>query len=208
MTVRIAKDRIYYPKYSGMVSFKHVLLRHWHYPVCVDKGVTLADIVRILKDYDQDTLSIVEELCATTFTKFFDKIDENVEPDCNMSHIRVYKTYNTLDMRIFGGDIEIQDHVRCDGVSTAPDGRSEVWALDLMPWSKIRDLPVVFDNHAEFCIDRNGKCDEPFGTFLVDILFGEFIYALFDELAFFGSPERAAEEHERFQKFIDSIKEG
>lgn len=208
MTVRIAKDGIHYPKDGASVEDGHVLLRHWYHSVCVDKDVTLADIVRILKGYDQGTLSIVEELCGTPFLNFFGEIDEDAEPDCNLSHIRVYKTYNTLDMLAYGGDIEIQDYVRCNGVGKESDGRHEAWALDFMPWSKIRDLPIVLDNHAELWIDHNGKCDKPFGTFLVEISFGEFIYALFDELAFFGSPERRAANHEKLQRSIDSIREG
>ena len=200
--ITLKKDGFYLCDH-GKVLDKETLMTGWHRILSIENGVTLHNLIDCLKEID--AVQTVELLVNCNIEDFFEEVfvdDKN--KDSNLEKIQVSKHFELSE--------EMSDAIYCSGILKRPIKEEHTGieystqGLEFTPWYKIKDLPLEISHEGKFYDGVGSEMTEK--TFSVFIRLGEFLYGLFDELSFFGSPSNRDEQHNSLKKTIEEIKSG
>lgn len=206
-------------EFKKEVEFDFGFLKHWRDELEIEEGVTLADLVKILRQDEDGTLVAIELLTNSQIRSFFDEIEKDGDESsvADLKSIEVYKSLIAFvhDHRIRRGVKEKQWSVRfetnCCGRFKEPQpikgcpGEFDLYAgISGCSWADLKNLPLVLNYK---CLLRQNDLDALEKYKLEEPWFsvGEFFNALTDELCFFGDPENRDAEETRLKEIISTI---
>lgn len=201
---------------TNKITTPDVLLRYWREPVEIGK-VTFKEFLSSLLDLGEYTVYLIECITNHKIWEYIPDFKKKYKKEPNIAYMSISKCFETMDLGKYNDppDVEewLEEAITCSGVSSKlnEDGKPELYGIEFLDWGKLLHLPIVIKDEADLWVEgyKKGKFyPKIYGSYFVTITFGEFINALFDELAFFGSPGNRDEEFEKLKKSIKDIDEG
>lgn len=244
MTITLKKDGFTYDEWVGATrEYKtHQIeglnvIKYWENSITIDEGVTLSDLVEVLKK-DDELATFVEMLTDCNIKNFFPSLDDPIIKDNDfkeppLTAIEMYK-YAEIDNHDKDYDLScFHLHVGCHGRSTEPyidkqfpEHKNFTWAIEMTPWNELKHLPLKLNEKLTLtesnwiaCEPRAIVVNMPEWTSdreldstsnrecICDWTVNEFFNALFNELSFFGSPQHALETKGDLMERMEDVKE-
>jgi hypothetical protein len=201
----------------------------WNSSLKIEEVVTLKDVAVILKNMDNEVLTVVENLCCSNLKDYLAKdLTPKKDPDTHakLKCIEIYKIFekdNYDDINKW----ELTHHTSAHGLgSNWKEGKGNAYAIAYTDWSYLLNLPIKLNTTGTLCTTTwkkvkkhkilNGlsvsdrkhvsyKQEDVETYFTV----GEFFTGLLNELCFFSSPlvrERNVEELKKRLKEVKTAK--
>jgi hypothetical protein len=178
-------------------------------PILIDAGVMLRDLLNIINALEKDTKTFVQGLLLCSVDEFMND-KTNVQLDVIVKKIVVQKTFVSFKNERNVQQMEFD--FNCYGLI---DGDETQFGLEFIPWSSLLDAELVLAEHGEYVVEAppdvmtgellQRKSVDKRTNVTTTITFYEFLIAIFDELCFFGSPERRNEEFKRVEREIKKM---
>lgn len=195
------------------MPFDLEFFKYWRSTIEIVEPVALENIVNIIKNADEDVITLFQMLIQCNFSAFVDEVEKDFKPDKDLNAI-VIKRHTSVKEYKKHKDIDFTDNFICSGRYTNPrqDKHSDhvdfYCALDFTPWYKLKHLPLVIDKNTNITYyDKNYNLVNEIEA-ETDISVSDFFCALFDELCFFGSPGRRDGEMEELKKRAKEVEDG
>lgn len=212
--VKLKKDGFFARKQNAegiwedsKVEFDVGFFQYWRSILEIEGAVTLADLINII---NTDDIVFLEMLTQSSISEFIREMNEEVEDnDSQLVSIEVRKYYEANEYDDFS---TINEAITCSGrykepriSEHDPSHTDERCAIEFCHWSTLKDLPLVLDLNATLTVDMDYKAAK---TYESTITVGDFFTGLFDEICFFGSPERRDGEMEELNRRIKEVEDG
>lgn len=197
----------------------------WTRPVEIRDGFLFGDLIKILKEMDDGTMTLFEMLTNSNVSMFLVQDLTQIEPEddgITLTHIEAFKYVEMEDRpNRKTHDVRVGAH----GIGNKwEQGDGDSYAIEFTDWREMLHLPIKINNVGNLqtrkyvkrakpkkmgFFDQDGKLDgelwdlgdeeiESFENVKVEVgfTFGELFEALFDELCFFSSPVQRQEKKE------------
>lgn len=175
----------------------------WSYPVLVQK-VTLRDLFALLGRMPDGELRRVECLAMSNIRPFLDEARSSRRAPLpkqgrRLTRIELVPSV-VIDERWRSLDVRIETMGRSAG-------KRERYAFSLSPVAHLLDCEIHVDPRAHVTREHRRK-NEKVGAYEYHLTLGEFLTAIFYELAFFGTPRQREASSEELSRRIEEMRTG
>jgi hypothetical protein len=201
-------------KRQRLVS-SQILVKGWSLPAEIE-GATLGNVLSSIKGLSRRDLDTLEGLCNARIAPFVREMGTarlpKVSPDPAVTIIEIGKAvYIEKAFEGGKGDAEVVVRPECSGLEALPGRRSrrrvERWALAYQPVYLLKDAVLIIAERS-FVTDSRKRRDVVVAHLRPKLTLGEILTALFDEIAFSGTPTERDRERRELDRRVKEARSG
>jgi len=194
-------------KITEVVPLSQPLSYYYRDLVELEPDLTIGDLFQVLEPY----LPKLEdhfrsETRGWPLQPFFESIKGEVEEDLKFTEIQfswTYQYFEYLDRKTGITDKSLENYIHISALGETDENGIENYSLSFIKLNNIKGVSVKIIKKTQICNGYSAK--DPILEFEKGMNLFEFLGALFHEITFYGSPERAQEQLKILDERCDQI---